>query len=114
MWLTRMVVPVIIHLSSDLASFWFFFRAEPKPPFFGSLPALPPVLTSPANRTILGTEARVTFHLDSSSNAGNGAAVPPSSSPPGAAFSFGDRPRSLCFLPPRAAAKAPRVPSRAS
>lgn len=58
-------------------------------------------LTSPASRTILGTDPRVTFHLDSSSNAGSGAAPPRSfSPPPGSAFPREAAPLSRCFLPP--------------
>lgn len=74
------------------------------------------LLTSPASRTILGTDPRATFHLDSSSNAGNGAAAAASScsSPPRVGLSLvGVTPRSLCLPPPRPATNASPVPAPA-
>lgn len=98
-------------LSTKLYGFYWYssaFQPGTEPSDESSLQVLR--LTSPASRTILGTELRVTFHLDSSSKAGNGAAVPSCSSSPGAAFPLGEPPRSLCFLPPpRTATKASRV-----
>lgn len=69
------------------------------------------VLTSPASRTILDTDPRVTFHRDSSSNTGNSeAALRTLSSPPSlscvppplpmAAMPPVVASRSCCFLPP--------------